>query len=122
MHRQQGSTAGSMLRGFLMRCPNCGGGRLFRSYLKPVESCSACGTGLGHIRADDFPPYLTIFLVGHFVVPLLVLSGRAEIPVAWQIAVAVPATLALVMLLLPRLKGAIIALMWRLRLSGAEMQ
>lgn len=120
MHRQHGSAASSILRGFLMRCPNCGSGRLFRSYLKPVESCSACGTSLGHIRADDFPPYLTILLVGHLVVPLLVISGRAEVSTALQIAIAVPATLALIMLLLPRLKGAIIGLMWTLRLSGAE--
>jgi uncharacterized protein (DUF983 family) len=120
MHRRNVSAAASMLRGFLMRCPNCGGGSLFRSYLKPVESCSACGTALGHIRADDFPPYLTIFVVGHLVVPLLVISGRAEISTALQIAIAVPATLVLIMLLLPRLKGAVIGLMWSLRLSGAE--
>lgn len=120
MRYQPDSTAGSMLRGFRLRCPNCGSGPLFRSYLKPVESCSACGTSLGHIRADDFPPYLTIVLVGHLVVPLLVISGRAEISTAVQIAIAVPATLALAMLLLPRLKGAVIGLMWRLRLSGAE--
>ena len=121
MHRRQDSAARPMLRGFLMRCPHCGSGRLFRSYLKPVESCSACGMQLGHIRADDFPPYLTIFLVGHIVVPLLVIAGRSEIAVWLQIAVAVPATLALVLLLLPRLKGAIIGLMWSLRLSGAEL-
>jgi uncharacterized protein (DUF983 family) len=118
-HRNE-SAAGSMLRGFLMRCPNCGEGRLFRRYLKPVDSCSACGTALGHIRADDFPPYLTIFVVGHLVVPLLVFGGRAEMSTGLQIAIAVPATLALIMLLLPRLKGAVIGLMWRLRLTGAE--
>jgi uncharacterized protein (DUF983 family) len=120
MRRQHASTAGSMPRGFRLRCPNCGSGRLFRSYLKPVERCSACGMAFGHIRADDFPPYLTILLVGHLVVPLLVISGRADIPTGLQIAIAVPATLALVMLLLPRLKGAVIGLMWSLRLSGAE--
>ena len=120
MHRQQDSAAGSMLRGFLMRCPHCANGRLFRAYLKPVESCSACGMQFGHIRADDFPPYLTIFLVGHLVVPLLVIAGRSDVPTWVQIAVAVPATLGLVVLLLPRLKGAIIGLMWSLRLTGAE--
>ena len=120
MNRRHESAAGSMRRGFLMRCPNCGDGLLFRRYLKPVDNCSVCGTALGHIRADDFPPYLTIFLVGHLVVPLLLLGGRAEISTAWQIAIAVPATLALILLLLPRIKGAIIGLMWSLRLTGAE--
>ena len=120
--RQTDSTAGSMLRGFLLRCPKCGGGQLFRRYLKPVESCDRCGVALGHIRADDLPPYLTIFLVGHVIVPMLVIFGRAGVSTALQIAVAVPATLTLVMLLLPRLKGAVIGLMWRLRLSGVETQ
>jgi uncharacterized protein (DUF983 family) len=118
-HRHE-SGPSSMLRGFLMRCPNCGEGRLFRRYLKPVDSCSACGTALGHIRADDFPPYLTIFLVGHLVVPLLVVGGRADISAGLQIAIVVPATLALILWLLPRVKGAVIGLMWRLRLTGAE--
>ena len=31
----------------------------------------ACGEALGHIRADDLPPYATILLVGHLIVPLV---------------------------------------------------
>jgi uncharacterized protein (DUF983 family) len=114
------SKPGSMFRGFLMRCPCCGTGHLFQRYLKPVDRCADCGESLGHIRADDFPPYLTIFFVGHLIVPFLVISGRADISTAVQIAVAVPMTLALVLLLLPRLKGAIIGLMWSLQLNGSE--
>ena len=33
------SVADAMWKGFRCRCPNCGEGRLFRSFLKPVESC-----------------------------------------------------------------------------------
>ena len=45
-----------LLRGFLGRCPKCGEGRLFRSYLKVVEECKSCGEKYGHFRADDAPP------------------------------------------------------------------
>ena len=30
-------------RGMLRRCPNCGGGRLFRSWFKMAERCPRCG-------------------------------------------------------------------------------
>ncbi|MFO1156168.1 MAG: DUF983 domain-containing protein [Rhodospirillales bacterium] len=56
-------------RGLSGRCPNCGEGRLFRAYLKQVDACAVCGEPWGHIRADDAPPWLTILIVGHIVVP-----------------------------------------------------
>ena len=33
----------SLLRGFVRRCPKCGTGRMFRSYLKTVDACGNCG-------------------------------------------------------------------------------
>ncbi len=61
----------AMKRGFLCRCPNCGEGKLYASYLKVVDSCAVCGEELHHHRADDAPPYFTIFIVGHFVIAAL---------------------------------------------------
>src|SRR5471032_3650243 len=61
----------TVIRTAVGRCPNCGEGRLFASYLKPVERCSVCGEPLGHIRADDGPAWLTILLVGHILAPFL---------------------------------------------------
>ena len=109
-----------MLNGLMQRCPRCGEGHLFRRYLKPVESCAACGEALGHIRADDFPPYLTILVVGHIVVPLVLISGRAGMSSVAQFALWMPLTLGLTLLLLPRLKGAIIGLMWSMGVTGNE--
>ena len=40
--------------GVLCRCPNCGKGRLYRRYLKIVDTCASCGEDLSHARADDF--------------------------------------------------------------------
>ena len=50
------------------RCPHCGEGRLFRSFLKTVDRCAGCGEVLHHHRADDLPAYLVVVLVGHLVV------------------------------------------------------
>jgi len=66
-------------RGLRGRCPHCGEGRLFRSYLKVQSDCPGCGVDLTRYPADDGPAYFTILLVGHLViVPILF------IPYVWQ--------------------------------------
>ena len=58
-------------RGFMGRCPACGEGRIFGRYLKVNAACPQCGEELHHHRADDAPPYATIFIVGHIVGSLM---------------------------------------------------
>lgn len=115
------SVSTAMKRGFCLSCPACGESRIFRGYLKVVERCRRCQQSLGHIRADDLPPYLTIFVVGHIVVPLLLL---AEQKWAWsmttQMLVWPLVTLALTLLLLRPIKGAVLGLMWALKIRGDE--
>ena len=55
-------------RGLAGRCPHCGEGRLYRAYLKVVDACPVCGEDLSPQRADDAPAYVTMLIVGHFVV------------------------------------------------------
>jgi uncharacterized protein (DUF983 family) len=113
----------SLARGLARSCPACGIGRSFKGYLTLVESCASCGVALGRIRADDFPPYVTMFIVGHLVVPLVLMVERQWAPALWlQLAVWPALSLALALLLLPRIKGAIVGLMWALRLRGDERQ
>ena len=113
------STQTAILRGFRRRCPGCGAAALYRRYLKPVACCPACGAGFGHLRADDFPPYLTILVVGHLIVPFILIAERLGVSTVQQVALFVPAALLLSLLLLPRLKGAIIGLMWSLGAAKA---
>src|ERR1041384_6751635 len=61
----------ALWRGLAGRCPHCGQGRMFGAFLKVADSCDVCGEELHHQRADDFPAYLVIVLVGHLVVPLV---------------------------------------------------
>src|SRR6266540_2544364 len=96
----------TVIRTALGRCPNCGQGLLFASYLKQVENCAICGEPLGHIRADDGPAWLTILLVGHILAPFLL----GVVPnVTWPdwviMAMVITLTLALTLALLPRAKG-----------------
>ena len=100
-------------RGLAHRCPECGQGRLYRDYLKIEDACEVCGHALGRYRADDGPAYVTILLVGHLVVaPLLFFPFIWE----WPAAIVVPLTLgplaALVLMTLPRVKGAFLGALW----------
>jgi uncharacterized protein (DUF983 family) len=109
----------AMLRGLLRRCPSCGRGRLFRSYLKVAERCPACGEELHHQRADDAPPYFTMVIVAHVIVPAMLVVERVwQPPLLVHAAIWLPATLGLTLWLLPRVKGAIVGLQWANRMHG----
>jgi uncharacterized protein (DUF983 family) len=98
----------AMARGALCRCPACGKGQMFRAFLKPVELCAECAEPLHHQRADDAPPYFTMMIVGHIVIPIAVIIERVWHPEIWlQLAIWLPLTLFLTLGLLPVVKGAI---------------
>jgi len=108
-------------RGTFGRCPRCGHGKLFKSYLKQVESCAFCGEQLGHIRADDGPAWLTILLVGHILAPFLLGVVPHLTWPDWAIMAAILTfTLVLTLAILPRSKGIFIGLIWRAGCIGSE--
>ena len=112
-----------LLRGLRRRCPNCGQGRVLHSYLKVRSSCDRCDEQLGHIRADDFPPYITIVVVGHIMLPLVLFTEREFSLETWvQMALWPTLALALMFAVLPVAKGACVGLMWHLGLQGDEKQ
>ncbi|MFN4153119.1 MAG: DUF983 domain-containing protein [Paracoccaceae bacterium] len=109
----------AMLRGWRMRCPNCGAGQMLRGYLKVRDTCPVCGEALHHHRADDGPAYLTILIVGHVVAPLIFYVFVAYRPDPLVLAsVFSVGTVALSLYLLPRLKGMIVGIQWAKRMHG----
>lgn len=116
-HRELGT---AVRRGFMQRCPNCGEGRLFRAYLKVVDSCPVCGEDLHYQRADDAPPYITMLVVGHIVVAGVLAAEEAwpNSPMWLGAIVWIWLTFVLSLLLLPRVKGALVGYQWALRMHG----
>jgi uncharacterized protein (DUF983 family) len=115
------SLAKAMWRGFLGQCPNCGQGKLFSRFLKVSDHCDACGEELFHQRADDFPAYLVIVLVGHAIVPAILAVEMAYAPrVALQLAIWLPVLLMASLGLLQPTKGAIVGLQWQTGMHGFE--
>jgi uncharacterized protein (DUF983 family) len=113
------STFQAMLNGSKQRCPACGTGSIYKSYLKVVDACPCCGQELHHQRADDLPAYFTMFIVGHIVVGLVMMVEQRFAPELWVHALIWPVLiLTLSLFLLPRIKGAAIGLQWAQRMHG----
>ena len=99
-------------RGLGNHCPYCGVGKVFAGYLKVVPECSNCHAPLGRLRADDAPPYFTIFLVGHVLVPPVFWIEKAYEPPMWlHMVVWLPLFTILCMLLLRPIKGGVVGWM-----------
>ncbi len=109
----------AMSRGFLCRCPHCGDGKLFGKFLKVRPACEACGLEYHHHRADDLPPYVVIFIVGHIVgYFILELETNYDVPLWFQFTFWPIVTLGSALGLLQPVKGAVVGLQYALGMGG----
>jgi uncharacterized protein (DUF983 family) len=112
-------TMQAVKRGLFCRCPNCGEGKLFKTYLKSVDNCSVCGEDFTHHRADDLPAYLSIVLVGHIVVGGFMMTDLVWTMSNWaHLSIWTPLTLILALVTIQPIKGAVIGLQWAARMHG----
>jgi uncharacterized protein (DUF983 family) len=109
----------AMGRGLICRCPHCGEGRLFRSFVKTVDACEVCGEEIHHHRADDLPAYLVIVILGHFIVGAFMGVEATSTLSTWQhLAIWIPLTIILAVAMLRPIKGAVVGLQWALYMHG----
>ena len=115
----QRSLTGDIMTGLSCKCPHCGEGRLFAKWLKVTDTCMVCGEEFHHHRADDFPAYVVIFIMGHVMVSWALWFEDAFSPPLWMhAATTAPLTIILSLLLLQPVKGAIVALQWHMGMHG----
>lgn len=108
-------------RGLRLCCPNCGRGKLLSGYLRQAEGCPYCGERTGDIRADDGPAWATILVVGHLVSPAFFVFANRNAGAEWlPFAVIAGLVVVLSLLLLPRMKGMFIGLIWASKATGAD--
>ena len=103
-----------MGRGFRLCCPKCGRRTLFRAYLKLSPACPACGADFSRSETADVAPYVTVMLIALLVAPttaLLALRGASG--GLGTLIASLVVTAALTLVLLPRVKGVLAALLWR---------
>ena len=110
------------MRGVKRRCPNCGEGALYDGYLKVQPTCAVCGNDNSQYRADDAGPYFTILIVGPIAVgPMLFFPFIWKAPIALVLGVTLPALAILTLVLLPRVKGAVMGVQWALAARKAAV-
>ncbi|CDN53567.1 Zinc-finger protein [Neorhizobium galegae bv. officinalis bv. officinalis str. HAMBI 1141] len=109
----------SIKRGLLSTCPACGTGRLFRAFLKPVDTCAVCGEEIHHHRADDLPAYLVIVVVGHVLMTGYLLTDMTFRASPWvQLAIWVPLAILTALVTIQPIKGGVIGFQWSLKMHG----
>ena len=113
------SLAQAMWRGFTMKCPHCGEGHLFGRFLKVADHCEVCGEDYTPQRADDFPAYLVILVLGHLLVPIVVAVNIAwDVPLVPQMIGWSLVAIVIAVLMIRPAKGAVIGAQWALRMGG----
>jgi uncharacterized protein (DUF983 family) len=118
---QQHPAVEAGLRGLRGRCPACGEGKMFWKFLKVNDTCPHCGEELHHQRADDFPAYLVIVIVGHVLVPVILAVEMEFAPAYWIHALLWgPAVIGMTVGLIQPVKGAVVAMQWFLGMHGFE--
>ena len=107
-------------RGLRRHCPNCAVGSLFAGYVKVLSPCPQCGHDNAQYRADDAGPYFTILLVGHLCIgPMLIFPFIWRSPIWLVLGTTLPLVMALTLLLLPVVKGAVIGAQWGMKAGRA---
>ena len=117
-HRNPGFVA-SLMRGLRRLCPRCGHGKMFSGYLSVRHDCATCGMEFEPLRSDDAPPYFTLFIVGHVMISLYVAAWRfVDVPLWAQAAFWCGTTLVLSLVLLPFIKGGVMAVIFTTKAKG----
>ncbi|MEM6762047.1 MAG: DUF983 domain-containing protein [Pseudomonadota bacterium] len=105
--------------GMASKCPRCGSGAMFKGFLTVRDSCEKCGEALHHQRADDAPPYIVMFIVGHVVVGAMLTYEIASTPPLWlHAAIFLPLTIVMSLVLLRPVKGGLVGFQWAKRMHG----
>lgn len=107
-------------RGLMGKCPACGQTKMFYRFLKVVPACENCTAPLGLARADDAPPYFTILIAGHIIVPLLFIVDRMGASTLLLSLIFIPLTIIVTMGMIQPIKGGTVGLMLTLNMLKSD--
>lgn len=100
--------------GLSCRCPECGEGPVFKTYLGLAPSCTACGVSFEKADSGDGPAFFVMFLVGILVTPPVLLVQVLFDPPAWvHLLIWAPVIIIVSVLLLRPFKSLLFALQWK---------
>ncbi len=114
------ATANPFVAGLLCRCPNCGQGKLFDSFLRVAPRCAACGFDLSAADSGDGPAVFIILIVGFIACFGMLFTEIAYRPPIWvQLLIWPLVGAVLCFALLRPAKGLMLAMQFHNRASEA---
>lgn len=103
-------TPSSLSAGLRCRCPRCGEGKLFRSFLKIADRCDACGLDYSFADPADGPAFFVMSGVGIIVMAVWAWTAVVFQPPLWvQFATVFPAMIGGCLACLPPMKAWLVA-------------
>jgi uncharacterized protein (DUF983 family) len=100
------------------KCPRCGRGNLFASYLGVAKSCASCGLSFSFADAGDGAAWFVMLFACVFGVGSILGVEVAYAPEWWvHVLMAIPVLVILPIILLRPVKGLLLAQQW---LTGAQ--
>ena len=109
--------------GMAGKCPRCGQGELFKSYLKVDDACNVCELDYAKADSGDGPAVFVIFIVGFLAVTLAVVARYVWYAPIWlAFLISSLGAGAMIFGLLQPLKGVMIALQYRHKAEEGRLQ
>lgn len=88
--------------------------------MTPLATCSICDENLSPYLTADFASYVVMFLVGLLATPAVLVLSMKSADSTWPVLAVAALAVAATLLLLPRAKGAGIALLWALDVKANQ--
>jgi uncharacterized protein (DUF983 family) len=118
-----GAHASPFVSGLLCRCPRCGKGPLYRSFLALRDRCPLCGLDYSFADAGDGPAVFIMLIVGFIVVGGALIVEILYEPPYWVHALLwIPLAIGLPLLILRPLKALLIALQYANKAAEGRLQ
>jgi len=111
----------NLLAAAMGRCPICGQGKLYKSYLKVAPECSHCHTDFQAADTGDGPVVFVILIVGFVVCfGFMVTALSHDWPLWVHMVIWLPLALILSLGLIPPLKALMVTAQLRNRVSDKD--
>jgi uncharacterized protein (DUF983 family) len=105
------------------RCPRCGEGALFKSYLKLDVKCGVCGLDYSKADSGDGPAVFVIFIVGPLAALFALWFQWTFQPSVWVFMAVLSAMIVgLSLAILPVLKAGLFALQYRNKAGEGRLE
>lgn len=109
--------------GLTGRCPRCGQGRLFTSFINLAPKCDACGLDYKFADSGDGPAVFVTLFAGFLVLGAALWTELNYEPPFWvHMVIFMPLTLIVCLGLLRPLKGLLVALQYRNKAEQGRLE